>query len=269
MTMEAAAITPSPFIATRAALLGGMPLHRWVATVLPGAPVTGGAVVATAPLPGRSVTLPASNGTPLVSAAPVAPAPTGDHMLIAAARSGDLDAFNQLVLRYQRPVYNVALRIMRDPAAAEDATQEALIKAWTAIGSFNGDVILPWLTRIVTNRCYDVIRARNRRPTDSLDQDDRDESSPVANLVATGETPAAYVDRAELSVRLQGALETLSDDQRAVVILSDVHGYSYEEIADRLGVAVGTVKSRLCRARARLRAALGATADGMERNASH
>ena len=181
------------------------------------------------------------------------PAPDSDLALIVAARSGDVDAFNQIVGRYQRAVYNVALRIMRDPSAAEDAAQDALIKAWTAIGSFNGEVILPWLIRIVTNRCYDVIRARNRRPADSLDQEELCETSAWRTQIAASETPTDFVDRSELSGRLTSALDTLSADQRAVVVLSDVHGYGYDEIAATLGVAVGTVKSRLCRARSRLR----------------
>ena len=180
-------------------------------------------------------------------------APGSDLELIAAARTGDLDAFNEIVRRYERAVFNVALRIMRDPSAAEDATQDALIKAWTAIGSFNGTVILPWLIRIVTNRCYDVIRARHRRPADSLDQEELNETSSWSTQIAQTEAPDDFVDRLELSSRLQAALDLLTPDQRAVVVLSDIHGYAYEEIAATLGVAVGTVKSRLCRGRGRLR----------------
>lgn len=194
-----------------------------------------------------------STGTAASDPVVTVPAPGPDRALIAAARAGDLDAFNEIVDRYQRAVYNVALRIMREPSAAEDAAQDAMIKAWTAIGSFNGEILLPWLLRIVTNRCYDVIRARNRRPADSLDQEALNESSSWSTQIAQTEAPADFVDRAELSGRLRAALDALTPDQRAVVVLSDVHGHSYEEIAATLGVAVGTVKSRLCRGRSRLR----------------
>ncbi|HEV2529158.1 MAG TPA: sigma-70 family RNA polymerase sigma factor [Thermomicrobiales bacterium] len=198
------------------------------------------------------VDTPASRTTPAAGQHPTT-GETTDRALIAASRAGDLDAFNTIVTRYERAVYNTALRIMRDPAAAEDATQDALIKAWTAIGTFNGEVLLPWLIRIVTNRCYDLIRSRNRRPADSLDQEELHESSSWSAPVAPTESPAAFAERSEGSGRIRAALDQLNADQRTVVILSDVHGYAYEEIAETLGVAVGTVKSRLCRGRARLR----------------
>ncbi len=177
------------------------------------------------------------------------PAANSDRVLIAATRSDDVEAFDQIVARYERAVYNVALRIMRDPSSAQDA----LMKAWTAIGSFNGEILLPWPIRIVTNRCDDIIRTRNRRSADSLDQEELGETSSWRTQVATTETPDGFVDRSELSGRLQAALDALSPDQRAVVVLTDVQGYAYDEIATTLGVAVGTVKSRLCRGRSRLR----------------
>ncbi len=181
------------------------------------------------------------------------PAANSDRVLIAATRSGDVEAFDQIVARYERAVYNVALRIMRDPSSAQDATQDALMKAWTTIGSFNGEILLPWPIRIVTNRCDDIIRTRNRRSADSLDQEELGETSSWRTQVATTETPDDFVDRSELSGRLQAALDALSPDHRAVVVLSDVQGYAYDEIATTLGVAVGTVKFRLCRGRSRLR----------------
>lgn len=204
---------------------------------------------------------PAAGDWTVLTTAAIAPAPTvevepgttTDVALIRAARAGDLDAFNEIVTRYERAVYNVAARIMRDPVAAEDATQDAMIKAWTAIGTFNGEVLLPWLIRIVTNRCYDLIRSRNRRPADSLDHEDMTETSGWATQVARAERPADFVDRAEVSGQIRAALDQLNADQRAVVVLSDIQGYAYEEIAATLDIAVGTVKSRLCRGRARLR----------------
>ena len=190
-----------------------------------------------------------------------APVVASDLALIVAARAGDLDAFNQIVRRHERAVFTVAYRILRDRMAAEAVTQEAMIKAWKAIGSFRGEVVLPWLSRIVTNRCYDLIRSRQYRGVESLDRVELGGtdgwasscSSCWSSQVIAPEQPVAFVDRAELSGRLQTALGTLNRDQWSVVVLSDIHGYPYEEIAMMLGLAVGTVSSRLARGRARLR----------------
>lgn len=181
-----------------------------------------------------------------------------DERLIRAAQAGDLNSFNAVVVRHERAVYNLCLRLLRDMAAAEDASQETFLKAWTAIGTFRGGLVRPWLLRIATNRCYDVLRARGRRPADSLDHEEF-ESEPIwTSHAPAGEPPEVFAARAELSVHLERALATLPEDQRLVVILSDVHGHPYDEIAEITGVAVGTVKSRLSRARARLRDALRA-----------
>jgi RNA polymerase sigma-70 factor (ECF subfamily) len=179
-----------------------------------------------------------------------------DERLIRAAQGGDLNSFNALVVRHERAVYNLCLRMLRDVSSAEDATQETFFKVWTAIGTFRGGLVRPWLLRIATNRCYDVLRARGRRPADSLDAEEF-ESEPVwTSQASAGEHPEVFAVRAELSTHLEHALATLPEDQRLVVILSDVHGHPYDEIAEITGVAVGTVKSRLSRARARLRDAL-------------
>jgi RNA polymerase sigma-70 factor, ECF subfamily len=176
-----------------------------------------------------------------------------DERLIRAAQGGDLPSFNALVVRHERSVYNICLRMLREVAAAEDATQETFLKAWTAINTFRGGLVRPWLLRIATNRCYDILRARVRRPADSLDAE-LFESEPTWTSQADAvEHPESFAARAELSSHLERALAVLSDDQRIVVILSDVHGHPYDEIAEITGVAVGTIKSRLSRARARLR----------------
>jgi RNA polymerase sigma-70 factor (ECF subfamily) len=179
-----------------------------------------------------------------------------DERLILAAQRGDLASFNALVVRHERAVYNLCLRMLRDVASAEDTTQETFLKAWTAIETFRGGLVRPWLLRIATNRCYDVLRARGRRPADSLDAEPFESEPTWTSQTAGGEHPEAFAARAELSVHLERALVTLPDDQRLVVMLSDVQGHSYDEIAEIAGVAVGTVKSRLSRARARLREAL-------------
>jgi RNA polymerase sigma-70 factor (ECF subfamily) len=168
--------------------------------------------------------------------------------LISSARKGDLNAFNQLVLLYQSRVYNLAYRILGDTDAAEDVTQEAFISAYGSIRGFKGGSFKAWILRIVTNACYDEIRRRKRRPTTSLealfisDYADYQEESPEEEAL-----------RSELNSLLQEGIETLPPDQRITLVLSDVEGMSYKEIAEVTKVSIGTVKSRLSRGRARLR----------------
>lgn len=178
-----------------------------------------------------------------------------DEGLIRAAQAGDLNAFNDLVTRHERSVYSVCLRLLRDSAAAEDATQDTFIRAWGAIESFRGGVVRPWLLRIATNRAYDVIRSRNRRPTRSLDAE-LFESQPEWTTQAQSETPESFAGRTELARFLESALDQLPEDQRTAIVLSDVQGYGYEDIANVMGVAVGTVKSRISRGRSALRSLL-------------
>ncbi len=175
-----------------------------------------------------------------------------ESALISAAQKGDLDSFNTLVLAYQHQVYNLAYRIMGEGASASDATQEAFISAWRHIGGFRGGSWKSWLLRIATNACYDQLRYRGRRPANSLEEVAEDpDYSP--QLVNGHERPEEHALRQELSDALQSGIQTLPADQRATLVLSDVQGFSYQEIADMTGVSLGTVKSRLSRARARLR----------------
>jgi RNA polymerase sigma-70 factor (ECF subfamily) len=178
-----------------------------------------------------------------------------DERLIRAAQAGNLDAFNDLVTRHERAVYSVCLRLLRDQAAAEDAAQDTFIRAWGAIDTFRGGVVRPWLLRIATNRAYDVIRSRNRRPTRSLDAE-LFESEPEWTTQAHSEGPESYAGRTELARYLDQALAQLPEDQRTAIVLSDVQGYGYEDIANITGVAVGTVKSRISRGRSALRTLL-------------
>jgi RNA polymerase sigma-70 factor, ECF subfamily len=176
-----------------------------------------------------------------------------DERLIQNAQEGDLPSFNALVTRHQRSVFNVCLRMLRDSALAEDATQDTFIKAWTAIGTFRGGLVRPWLLRIATNRCYDIIRSQGRRPAGSLDAELVESEPQWTSQTAIAEHPEGHATRRELSAFLERALGELPDDQRMAIILSDVQGHSYDEIAQISEVAVGTVKSRIFRARARLR----------------
>lgn len=176
-----------------------------------------------------------------------------DDQLIRNAQQNDLHSFNTIVTRHQRAVYNLCLRMLRDTALAEDATQDTFIKAWTAVNTFRGGLVRPWLLRIATNRCYDVLRAQTRRPADSLDQKLIETEPQWTSQSEVAEHPEQHADRLELSRFIERALSELPDDQRLTILLSDVHGHTYEEIAQISDVAVGTVKSRISRARARLR----------------
>jgi RNA polymerase sigma-70 factor (ECF subfamily) len=176
-----------------------------------------------------------------------------DERLIQNAQQGDLPSFNTLVTRHQRSVYNVCLRMLRESALAEDAAQDTFIKAWTSIGTFRGGLVRPWLLRIATNRCYDILRSQGRRPASSLDAELVESEPQWTSQTAIAEHPEGHATRRELSAYLERALGELPDDQRLAIILSDVQGHSYDEIAQITEVAVGTVKSRIFRARARLR----------------
>ena len=175
-----------------------------------------------------------------------------EQALIDSARKGDARAFNQLVLLYQRMAYNVAYRILNDPDAASDATQDAFLKAFKAMRRFRGGSFKAWLLRIVTNACYDQLRRKQRRPTSSLD-DLPVEADHSYYLNDPAERPDEFVERQELSHTIQAGISTLPVEQRTVLVLSDVQGLSYKEIAEVTGLSLGTVKSRLSRGRARVR----------------
>ncbi|HFD39180.1 MAG TPA: sigma-70 family RNA polymerase sigma factor [Anaerolineae bacterium] len=178
--------------------------------------------------------------------------PVDEQSLIASAQKGDVRAFNQLVLLYQSLAYNVAYRILDDAEAAADATQDAFFSAYRAMSRFRGGSFRAWLLRIVTNACYDQLRRKKRRPTQSLD-DLPMEADHTAYLRDPAEQPDEYAERQELNRLLQEAIRRLPPDQRIVLVLSDVQGLNYREIAQATGLALGTVKSRLSRARAKLR----------------
>lgn len=175
---------------------------------------------------------------------------------IESARRGDLDAFNDLVLRYQDDVYTVAYRIMGEPHAAADAAQETFITAYRRLETYRGGVFRAWLLRIATNTCYDMLRYNKRRPAVGLDDlvgEDYDDGPPIA---ADGITPEESALSNELSEAIQNCINGLQPDQRITIIMNDLQGYSYQEIAESMGVELGTVKSRLSRARAGLRGCL-------------
>jgi RNA polymerase sigma-70 factor (ECF subfamily) len=172
--------------------------------------------------------------------------------LIQKAKLGDIAAYNQLVLTYQQDVYNVTYRIMHAPQAAEDVTQETFIAAYKALGSFRDGNFKAWLLRIGTNRCYDALRRHKRRPQSSLDELTEQNDAP-AFLSSPDDGPEEQQEQSEVNDAIAVCLKELPDDQRIVAVLCDVEGYSYDEIAEIVSVSLGTVKSRLNRARSKLR----------------
>ena len=175
--------------------------------------------------------------------------------LIQSAQNGDLEAFNRLVLAYQDLVYNQALRVLGDEAAAADATQEAFISAYRNIKGFRGGIFRAWMLRIVTNACYDDLRRRQRRPTTPLEPMDEagDEVESPYWMVDDQDMPEERVERKQLEQAILGCLDGLPVEFKTVVVLVDVQGLDYNEAAQSMGKPVGTVKSRLARARLRLR----------------
>jgi RNA polymerase sigma-70 factor (ECF subfamily) len=184
-----------------------------------------------------------------------------DDALIARALGGNVQAFNGLVERYQGLAYSVAYRALGDPEAAADATQDAFLAAFSALKSFRGGSFKAWLLRIVTNACFDQGRRAQRRPSSSLDHliEERGETA-SDRIIDPDPLPEGEALRAEQLEEIQGALLELPFDQRTAVVLSDLHGLSYEEIAEATSVSLGTVKSRIARGRGKLRELLRAVA---------
>ncbi len=175
-----------------------------------------------------------------------------EETLVARAADGDVDAFNRLVLEYQELAYNVAYRILGDEERAMDATQDAFLRGFRALYQFRGGSFKAWLLRIVTNCAYDLLRVRQRRPTTPIDDILEDDEHSLL-VVDPAEGPEDRVEALEFDAAIERALQVLPVDQRTVLILSDVQGLSYEEIAEVTLVSLGTVKSRLSRARAKVR----------------
>jgi RNA polymerase sigma-70 factor (ECF subfamily) len=175
-------------------------------------------------------------------------------LLIQEAQKGEMEAFNRLVLAYQDQVYNQAYRIIGEAEAAADAAQEAFISAYKHLNSYRGGSFRAWLLRIVTNSCYDELRRRQRRPTSPLEplDDAGEEIESPGWMVDPSDGPEDQIERAELRSAIQHCLGGLTVEFRTVVVLVDVQGMDYVEAAQVLGKPLGTVKSRLARARVRL-----------------
>ncbi len=175
--------------------------------------------------------------------------------LISATQRGDLEAFNQLVLFYQDRVFSLASRILGDDDLAEDISQMTFLAAHRNGSGFRGGSFYSWLLKIATNACLDELRRRKRHPNLSLEyEEDREEKLfPMYDLPIPSYLPEKEYEQRELDQAIQQALNQLDADRRAVVVVVDLQDFDYQEAAHILGVPVGTVKSRLGRARLQLR----------------
>jgi len=178
--------------------------------------------------------------------------------LITRAVDGDLDAFNQLVLQHQEVAYNVAYRIMSDENAAADATQEAVISMYRKLDTYRGGSFKSWFLRIVTNACYDELRRQRRRPTIPIEPETNEgelvESPEWLEDKSAG--PEEVLGSSEIENAIQHCLTGLEQKFRVVITLVDVSGEDYESVAQIIGTPIGTVKSRLARARLKMQQCL-------------
>ena len=182
--------------------------------------------------------------------------------LLRRAKEGDGDAFSDLVVHYERFVYNTAVRVLsasgQSSDLADDIAQDSFIKAWRNLTQFRGECTFStWLFRVTVNTAKDAIRSAARRPTVSLSYPDGDDEDGYAEwdvpVTSGGEIPEEVLEKKELILGVRRAVEALPEEQRQVVVMRDLHGLSYQEISDTLGVELGTVKSRLNRGRTNLK----------------
>lgn len=181
-----------------------------------------------------------------------------DRALVEEALRGNLDAFNRLVELYQDLLFGLTVRVVNDRDAAADAVQEAFLSAYRNLSRFRGDSFRSWLTRIALNAATDILRVRKRRPADPFPEWEDESWQPPADESEGPETTAIRRSRSRV---IASAMAQITTDQRAAIVLYDVEGYDYQEIADMTGVSLGTVKSRIHRGRLTLRDLL---ADQME-----
>ena len=173
--------------------------------------------------------------------------------IVRKVLGGDANAFETLVLEYEKNVYNRALRMTGNSEDAADMTQEAFIKAYNSLQSFRGDSKFSvWLYRIVSNVCLDFLRSKNRRPTVSLSVEDDDGEDAQLDVADESQSPELLLDRKLTRDSVRRGLDSLPPDYRQILLLREIQGLSYDEIAQALSLEVGTVKSRIFRARKRL-----------------
>ena len=173
--------------------------------------------------------------------------------IVRKVLGGDANAFETLVLEYEKNVYNIALRMTGNSEDAADMTQEAFIKAYNSLSGFRGDSKFSvWLTRIVSNLCLDFMRSRNRRPTVSLSMEDEDGEDVQLDIADSSQSPEELLERSLTRESVRRGLQSLPEDYREILLLREIQGLSYDEIAAALDIEVGTVKSRIFRGRKKL-----------------
>ncbi len=171
---------------------------------------------------------------------------------VERAKKGDVGAFNAIVERYQQQAYNLAVRMLRDPSAAEDATQDAFFAAYRNLASFRGRNLRSWILTILANGIRDILRSPARRRSTSL-EDYVAQGDLGGRWQDPGTSPEDHAMQGDTSRQVHEALARLPEDQRLVITLVDLQQMDYEEAAEIAGVSLGTVKSRLFRGRQRLR----------------
>lgn len=184
-----------------------------------------------------------------------------DEILVVRAQKGDQAALAELITRYERKTYNLAYRLMGNHADASDAAQEALVRVYTRLHNFRGDsAFSTWLFRVVTNTCLDELRRRGRLRHTSLDNPlPAEEGAVPRQTTDEADGPTERAERREVQAAVRRAINRLPEDYRVVVVMRDLHDLSYHEIAAVLGTSLGTIKSRLHRARQALRLIIRAT----------
>ena len=172
-----------------------------------------------------------------------------DLELVKLVQKGNKRSFDLLVIKYQHRVVSIVSRFVKNPADAQDVAQETFIKAYRAIGNFRGDsAFYTWLYRITVNTAKNHLLTKKRRPSNDVDIDDADFIENVGSL-QVAETPENAMIADELKLLVHEAINSLSEDLKAAIVLRELEGFSYEEIADALDCPVGTVRSRIFRAR--------------------
>lgn len=173
--------------------------------------------------------------------------------VIQAVLDGDINAYELLVKEYEKNVYNLALRMVGNSEDAADMSQEAFIKAYNSLTSFRGDSKFSvWLYRIVSNVCLDYLRSRGRRQTVSLSAENDDGEDVEIDIADETQSPERLLDKRLTRDAVRRGLAALPPEHRQILLLREIQGLSYDEIADALGIEAGTVKSRIFRARKKL-----------------
>ena len=176
-----------------------------------------------------------------------------DEVLVGWAQSGDTEAFEQLVFRHRDKIYARALMMMRNEEEAVDLSQEAWVKSWQRLHQFHGESsFATWMTRIVINLCLDQIRRQKKMRAESIEQLEEDAGGVERQMPIEHTNPTEGLEQTEIRKRIDEAMNKLTPAHRAVLMLHEFEGLQYKEIADRIGVSIGTVMSRLFYARRRL-----------------